>query len=102
LRMSGPRHSGLFGDYSEVRTLVRRKDQTLQQWRLEIKVVRFRSLDMGASAVTYSFAKNANEWAPGYPVQRSPTSTYYSLSGRAQAKITPPVPVTTYWRLSSS
>ena len=27
---------------------------------------------------------------------------YCPLSGKAQAKITPPVPVTTYWRLSSS
>lgn len=28
--------------------------------------------------------------------------TYWMLSGKAQAKTTPPVPVTTYWRLSSS
>ena len=27
---------------------------------------------------------------------------YFMLSGKAQAKTTPPVPVTTYWRLSSS
>jgi hypothetical protein len=29
-------------------------------------------------------------------------STYWMPSGKAQAKTTPPVPVTTYWRLSSS
>jgi hypothetical protein len=29
-------------------------------------------------------------------------STYCTLSGKAQAKTTPPLLVTTYWRLSSS